>query len=413
MEGKELLQALEAQRMAEMTADTEPRNRVVLLYRDSAYGLQKYIVNKMKQILLEQGYRVCDISFSVANPYSNCDKQLGKNVRDVCLVFSMDTVGFEMLLYNGQRWINTMACPCVSYLYHHAGLFSVNLDIELSWNIEIHADNKENQEFIREWYPEAQDVKLIQGFAFEASGQEEWHSRKYDVYVPGDYIPSGDCYQAICKMPEVFRMIAFSMIDRMEKDASLSAWTALKQVLASLDFQCDHQEFFALSENMKIASVYVQMKETEDFIDSCLQQELSVAVYGSGWERYTNDYGIYLTLVHEEKEKNDFETHLNIMASAKCFVDMSWGGSESTMVHILSAMKNGAVVFSGRYRDLGEEWPDGDGIVFYHDGKQLASLAGHYFQSEDALEGISQKALSKSEKFAGIGEYVESLLHLE
>ena len=160
------IEKLTSQKLAEMEAHISNRNRVVLLYGDSPYDLQEYMIQNMKQILLHKGYRVTDISFSVADPYSNCAKQLGQQVEDVCLVFGMDAVGFEMQIFNGQRWINTMSCPCVSYLYHHASCFSGQLDMdELSWNVEFHAADRDNLEFIREWYQESADTRLMLGIA--------------------------------------------------------------------------------------------------------------------------------------------------------------------------------------------------------------------------------------------------------
>lgn len=392
------------------------RNRVVLFYRDSPYNLQKYVIETMKQMLLQRGYRVTDISFSVEDPYSNCDKQLGQKVQDVCLVFGMDAVGFEMLTYNGQRWINTMACPCVSYLYHYANCFSSYLDMEeLSWNIEFHAADGDNLKCIQEWYQESADIRLVPGFAFACREQQQWQDRDYDIYIPGDYIPSQICRQAIDKLPDVFRMIAESMIVKMEKDSSRAAHLALKQVLKDINFTCDNQEFFALLEELNIVGIYVKMKELEQVLGVCLRCGLVVAVYGSGWEQYPGENGTSLKLISIDQQKPDFETHLNIMAHTKCFIDVCCSYSESTMIHILSAMKNGAVVLSNRQAFLKDYFVDGEEILFYQaeDPCSFESLLKRYIQAEDVMMNIAGKALLKSNSYMSIEDYLELLLHIE
>lgn len=410
------LEQLTRQRLAEMVVDTASRNRVVLLYQDSPYALQEYIVQKMKQLFLQKGYQVTDISLSVADPYSNCAKQLGEQVEDVCLVFSMDAVGFEMQIYNGQRWINTMACPCVSYLYHYASCFSGQLNMdEFSWNIEFHAADRENLEFISERYQESADTKLVSGFAFMGEERQQWEDRIYDVYVPGDYIPSQICQQAIRELPEVFQMIAASMIAKMEQNTSLADYTALQQVLEEINFTCDNQEFFALLEELKIAEDFVRMKAAEQAVGIFLRHGLTVAVYGNGWEKYAGENTVNLKWIHTDQEKPVFEMHLNIMAHTKCFVDFCCSDSESTMIHILSAMKNGAVVLSNRQNLREEYFADGEGMLFYQAGNagSLESLIENYFHAEDKMMDIARKAVLKSSDFLDIEDYVDLLLNME
>lgn len=392
------------------------RNRVVLFYRDSSYSLQEYMIQTMKQILLQKGYRVTAISFSVKNPYSNCDKQLGQQIDDICLVFSLDAAGFEMQIYNGQRWINMMACPCVSYLYHYASCFSSSLNMEeLSWNIEFHAADEDNLKCIQEWYQESAATRLIPGFAFACEEQKKWKDRIYDVYVPGDYISSRICLQEINKLPKVFQTISVSMIAKMEKNSSLAAYAVLKQVLEEINFACDSQEFLVLLERLKIAEVYVRMKELEQVLEVFLRYGLVVAVCGSGWEQYSGENASHLKLVSVNQQKPDFEAHLNIMANTKCFMDFFCSDSEDTMIHVLSAMKNGAVVLSSRYDLRKDYFAGGEEILFYQAEKahSLESLLENYILSEDIMMSIAGKALSKSNSFMSIGEYLELLLRME
>lgn len=394
------------------------RNRVVLFYKDSSYRIQEYIIKMMKQILLQKGYRVTDISFSVTNPYSNCDKQLGQreDVEHICLFFSLDTVGFEMEIASGDRWVNMMPCPCVSYLYHYASCLSSYLDMdELSWNVEFHAADRDNLAFVREWYQESADIKLIPGFAFACEEQQQWQDRIYDVYVPGDYTPPQIYRQKLDKLPAVFLMIAESMITRMEQNPSLAAHDALKQVLKEINFTYNNQEFFALLEELKTATSYVKMRELEQALEVLLGHGLVTVVYGNGWEQYSGENTVHLKVIPVEQQKPDFETHLNIMAHAKCFMDFACSDNENTMIHVLSAMKNGAVVLSSR-QDLRKDYfADGEEILFYQPQKaySLESLLENYFQTEDVMMNIAEKALSKSDSFMNIEDYLELLLHIE
>ena len=85
------------------------------------------------------------------------------------------------------------------------------------------------------------------------------------------------------------------------------------------------------------------------------------------------------------------------------------------MIHILSAMKNGAVVLSSRQALRKDYFVDGEGILFYQEenARSLESFIENYFHAEDTMMDIAEKAILKSSDFMDIEDYMNLLLNLE
>lgn len=388
------------------------RNRVVLLWKESKYGIQRYVADIFEQYLLEKGYRVAKISLSVKNPYSSFDKILGEEKKDVCLVFSMDAVGFEIQTFNDECWVNSMACPCVTYFYHHPVCHYDLLLKEFGWNVRAHSGDAGDLSNIEKYFPSLEEPLLINGMGFRGKKNMPFEERNHEIYLPAAYIPPDRCMKKIEAMPEVFYHLAKDVLQRMQCDVHLSLGKALEACLADVQFTCSPIEFCSIYQILQEVENYIRMERIEKIAGSVLDSEVALTVSGMGWEDFSHK-NIRFLQIEGSRDGLPFETMLDIMGDAKIVLDVQNNGQEGLSVVMMSAMRNGAVCLTDAYQAK-EQFEEGKEMLYYGEDAldEMGSRIKQYLQ-EKSLGQIALKGREKAESFIDPEQYIDMLLHLE
>lgn len=389
------------------------RNRVVLLWKESKYDIQKYFMDVFEDYLSGKGYRVVKISLSVKNPYSSFDRALGEERKDVCLVVSMDAVGFEIQTFTDECWVNGMSCPCVTYLYHHPIRYFDILSREFGWNVGIHGSVGRYLRSVRNYFPALEDTMQVKGPGFEGKNIRDFRERTYDVYIPAGYIPLSRCREQIEAMPDVFSGLAKNILQRMKREKKTVLEKALEDCLAEIGFSCSLVEFFSLFQMMEVVEEYIRMEKIELVTGTLLNQGIHVAVSGTGWEEFHHGNGQFLEILGG-REGVPFESMLDYMGDSKIVLDIQENGEEDVSTLMLSAMKNGAVCLTDREQKEGMFLPDEE-ILYYEDATpdKMCGQLKQYLEEMQVLEQISLRGKKKAEEEGmNPGEYLEVLLHL-
>lgn len=388
------------------------RNRIVLLWKESKYDIQKYMADALEKCFLARGYRVAKISLSEKNPYSNFDRVLGEDKKDICLFFSIDAVGFEMQALNDTRWVNNASCLCVTYLCHAPLHYYEQLSGEFGWNILVHSPHEAYLQEIKKYFPALEDTLLLDAIGFEGKNIQPFGDRKYEVYLPVDYTPASVCMEQIHAMPEVFKSMADEMIQRLQRTEGLSLEKALESCLEQMQFRCSLEEFYSLMQMMEVAALYVRMERIEKIAASILEQGIMLAVSGSGWGNFHCKDADRLLLL-DGKEDVDFAKMLDYMGDAKIVLDVPGnGGTDTAILH--SAIKNGAVCLTDAAYQI-ENFQAGEEILYYtsQDMDRCGQMVQNYLDKTQMLEQISSKGRKKAQEGMDIEQYAEMLLHLE
>lgn len=388
------------------------RNRVVLLWKESKYDIQKYIMDTFEKYLSDKGYRVAKISLSVKNPYSNFDRALGDEKKDVCLVFSMDAIGFEIQTFNDERWVNGMACPCITYFYHHPMRYYDVLLKEFGWNVGIHSGDTRYLCGVTKYFPTLEDTLLINGLGFSGKNIRDYKERSHDVYFPAGYIPASRCRQQIEAMPEVFFNLAKDILQRMKRDNTLSLEKALEACLLDMQFSCSVIEFCSIFQMMQEVENYIKMERIEKVVGTLLSNEIKVTVSGTGWEDFSHK-NIHFLQIAGGRDGLSFEAMLDVMGDAKIVLDMHDNGQEDISTVMISAMKNGAVCLTDAHK-VKEQFSVDEEILYYEESvlDKMGSQIRDYLQ-EDSLAQIALKGKEKADTYMNPEEYIDMLLHLE
>jgi hypothetical protein len=245
--------------------------------------MYQYIVRQMIPIIEKKGYRVMHHTLSGVNPYSTLARRINQVRSDICLLFSMDAVGFEIQSTIEDRWINTMSCPCVTHLLKHPVCLPYNLRREWSWNVVVQTSEQEGHSYMERHYQKYLESFLTPHIAWDTIETEE---KEYDWYVPGDYTPLPVYEEQIHQMPDVFEKMAYQIRDLLRRGEDVTLETAMMKVCAEVGLVLAEEEIDVLLTQMLVVAEYVQMEKIQDTVTLLLEQGASVSVCGKSWEQF-------------------------------------------------------------------------------------------------------------------------------
>lgn len=387
------------------------RNRILLLWKESPYGVQRYFVDLMEVYLVKKGYKVEKFSLSVDNPYSTFEKKMKGENKDLRLVFSLDVTGFEMQIITGGLWVNSAPCICASLLLQpYVNEFDL-LSEELGWNICLQTISQDNQTYLQKTLKEFNDITWTPGIRILGESGKAYTDRRYDVCVLEGYQSPSQCLKEIMEFPESFQTIAKDILYLLEINSGLTLSEALEKSLADIDFSCSKQEFVALWDYMQPVQQYSQMKVLEMKIHLLLQQGMSVVVCGEGWEDFGEKDNPML-FVLQDRGNIVFEDILHVVADARILL-LNTSLKEDGMQKANLAMASGTVCLTEEKERIGEFLTEEMMYICNRNFTLCCEQLKKDLSEGSVLQNIREKAQEYIQTLPDMEEYVDGLLRLE
>lgn len=330
---------------------------LIFMSRILCYESNRFFVSEMERQLQNQGYEVevCELDLEDRDLENKLMQYVGKRFSAV-IDFNSKLPRLEM--DNAERYLDQIDAPFYNYivdhpLYHHP-LIKINLK-----SSNVICIDRNHEEYIKSYYTNIKNVVFMPLGAMEALDIIPYEERKIDVLFSGSYLSANEMMEEIKELRN--NEIIFELIKQLQNNTKLTQEEALNNILKQRSEILTNQEFTDTLNYTYLAERYVRACFREKLMQTLLDHQIEVTVYGTGWEEFECRNKEYLIM----RESVSFPVSLEVIADSKISLNIMPWFKDGIHDRVLSAMVNKAVCVTDSSIYVEENFTDGKDLVLY------------------------------------------------
>ncbi|WP_099466967.1 glycosyltransferase family protein [Konateibacter massiliensis] len=333
------------------------KNILFFVSRVLCYESNYLFIAEMEKELERLGYQVelCEVDKEEDDAEERMMQYVGKKFRAV-IDFNSGLQRAEM--DNGQFYLDMIDAPFYNYivdhpLYHHP---VIRLGIKRSNIICI---DRSHASYLEKYYPNIQNVVFMPLGAMQALNVIPYEERKNEVLFSGTYISTEEIMEKIEKARLKEEILL--LIQELKADVSQTPEEALQKVLKRKSVILQDAEFADYLNSCYLADTYLRVNYREQLIQTLLDHDIDVTVYGYDWEKFDCRKKEHLKI----KGHVSFPVSLEVIADSKIVLNIMPWFRDGIHDRVLSAMINKSVCVTDTSVYIEENFIDEKELILY------------------------------------------------
>ncbi len=334
-------------------------NKKILIFisRILCYDSNRFFIVKMMSELQLLGYTIelCEIDLEDETIEAKLETYIGKKY---LAVIDFNSTLPRLQMDTGERYIDRIDAPFYNYIVDHPLYHHPVIKINLHHSNAICID-RNHCDYIRQYYPNMKNILFIPLGGMKAMNEIPYEARSIDVLFSGTYTPSKEFWLEMndSKLKEEFNL----WFNVLKEETSLTQEEALRTILARQGEQITEQEFTDRLNSYYIADKYLRAYYREKLIQTLLENEIDVTVYGYGWEAFESSHKEHL-IIHNQVS---FPVSLEVIAESKIVLNIMPWFKDGIHDRVLSAMANRAICVTDTSKYMEENFIDNENVILY------------------------------------------------
>lgn len=304
----------------------------IVLFQTGNFILD-YILQQFADFLRKND--CCLLTFDPADYTKSSQSLFSFATGGIDAAFFFNNVGLSQTLQDGRNLWETLEIPCYDFLVDHPMYYSDSLN-EVPRHTTLLCADRTHTDYVRRFYPNVmRAIFFPTGGCHPTTSPVLWQHRSMEVLFIGSFKYHSDY------VPDV---LGESIIAYMQShtDESFEHAVELCANAQTPDCPISNEQLKMLIEKHRFIETNVTALYRKSIITSLLEADITVHVYGQGWE-HTGLEGHPCFILHPPVS---FEEGLALMSDTKILLNhMAWFKSGSSE-RIFNAMAQGAVCFT-------------------------------------------------------------------
>lgn len=274
------------------------RMKLLLIRRENVcYSLFDCLLDGLEGGLLACGIKpdMLDVS---SNPLIQPDESVLRDIanRGYDAVLTFNAVGQQNYMFDGKNLWDSMNVPFVNYIVDHPLQHNTALSDHCKNYVVICVD-KTHVDFVEKYYPDIREkafflpLGCVEGRNSNSDIDtiDNFRDRNIDILFTGTYLPLSSIENKINEYPPAVRRLIVRHIEYMLSNRSQTEEEGLKHVLNDMGIDESDVDFKGYLIATKLTEEYVRAYIREEIIRYLIDSELSIRIFGNGWDLFDDD----------------------------------------------------------------------------------------------------------------------------
>lgn len=387
------------------------KGKILVLKGESLYNVLRIAADDMVKAFQNKGYDVIVLDLVMEEDANRLNDVLRERLD---LIFSIQALLFDFCLTDEKtaKFSAFKNTPVFGHIvdhpiYHNARVATIHGD-----NMYVGCIDRKHVEYIQNYYPGVKNALFIPHGGFLPQRIVPYEERSIDLYFPCSYKRPSKIRDDIDKLPQVYRNVAYLLIERMLEDRLLTLQDALYAYLEKIRFEYTSEEFSQLMCILNSVDKYIREYSRDKCIRCLIESGIRVTVSGSGWEDFDADL---LSEVHVlGSEGIDFLEVVETMADSKFVLNNAPAYQYGTHERIFTSMLCGAICLTHDFPIMHEEFIDGEDILLYSDDNLplFIDRIKELLNSPDQAKKIANRGYQKAKQSHTWANNAETILRI-
>lgn len=387
------------------------KGTILVLKGESFYNVLRIAADDMVRAFQEKGYDVVVLDLVKEEDAYHLNNVLKGKFE---LIFSIQALLFDFCLEDGETAVfstfkNTKVFGHIvdHPIYHSTRLATIHGD-----NMYVGCIDRKHVEYIQSYYPGVKNALFLPHGGFLPQRTVPYEKRSIDIYFPCSYRRPFKIRENINKLPEVYRNMAYLLIDKMLEDKLLTLQEALSTYLDKIHFEYTSEEFSQIMCIINLVDQYIRENSRDKCIRSLVESGLKITVSGTGWEDIDPEL---LSKIHVlGSEGIDFLEVVETMADSKFVLNNAPAYQYGTHERIFTSMLCGAICLTHDFPIIHEEFTDGEDILLYSEDNMslFAERIKELLNSPDQAKEIANSGYQKAKQSHTWASNAETILRI-
>lgn len=331
-------------------------------------------------------------------------------MQDYDFVFSIDSIFLaerELYLKNPDTLFWSFLVDHPYYLYSRL--------LEQHNNQIVSCVDYAHIQYLRKCHPNIKySCFMPHGGNIPAVSPKPFNEREYDVVLMGSYTNPQSLLEDFNQYPDLLKVISNQVIETYFSTYSNTLEDLFAYYFKEYQLNFSDEDFANVLQSLTSVDLYIRSKNREQILNMLTSNNITVDVFGSGWENYLcsnpENLKIHGTLPYPQAQK--------IMCNSKIILNPLPLFTNGSHVRVFTSMLCGAVCVSERNLYLQKEFTDKENICFFdmYSLDELPKSIKELLSEPAKAESIAQKSLTLAtqkhtweHRAKAIIEFVESI----
>jgi glycosyltransferase involved in cell wall biosynthesis len=366
---------------------------LIFISRMLCYESNRLFIAEMSDAFQNLGYQVelCEIDLEDENLEKKLETYIGKAFQ---AIIDFNSTLPRLQMESDERYIDTLHAPFYNYIVDHPLYHHPVIKIKLN-NSNVICIDENHRKYVEQHYPNIKNTIFMPLGAMQAVNEIPYEERNIDVLFSGTYTPSKELQMEIEESDLRDDLNIF--FNELKENTSLTQEEALRNILVRTGEELTNQEFADRLNSYYLADKYLRAYYREKVIQTLLENEIDVTIYGYGWERFETNHKDHLNFHNQVS----FPVSLEIIAESKIVLNIMPWFKNGVHDRVLSAMANRAICVTDTSTYIEKNFIDGKNVILYSLDhlEELPGKIKSLLQNEQEAKQISecgyQEAISK------------------
>ena len=334
--------------------------KVLILKGFSQYNVLRFAADAVASGFQALGCRVKVIGFKDEEDFKEAIKDI---MGEYDLIFSFQALLFDYKLEDDTYLYNNISTPVFGFIVDHPSYHHERLSAELNSNVYLGCVDNRHVSYVKKYYPGIKNVFYIPHAGFETNERMPFEQKDIELFFPGTYIPLSSYVDAIGQLPEIFRKTAFTIIEYMQNDLSVTLEEALERYFNSIKFACSIYEFRELMVMLLPVDGYIRSYYRDLCINTLLKNGIPITAGGKGWNEFVTPYKESFHLISDTGM--DIEKVIELTGRSKMVLNIVPTFKEGLHERLITAMFCGSVSLTDSSKSIEAEFKNMESVVLY------------------------------------------------
>lgn len=332
--------------------------KVLYIVGKSQYDSTSKFMEEMAHAMEEYGWQVDFLDGRSLDDYTGKREQILQEKYDV--VFTMNGMLLEKENALVKKLLENDKVIYCTYLMDHPLIHYERLKRCYS-KVFVLSPDRNHVEYMDTYMKNIYAEAFLPHAGCSCVNEIAYKERKYDISFMGSYNNPSVIKAGFQEYPQEMSMLMDEVAKNMINDPSLILEKELNRCLSYHGIEVCQSEFAGICSEFREVDRYVRSVYRDKVIQALVEAEITVHVFGDGWENFPHENSGYLC-IHPRVNYNE---SLEIVADSKISLNIMPWFKRGSHDRVLSALLCGAVCLTDGSEWLEEQFKEGEHLYFY------------------------------------------------